>query len=170
VGTSISYWTTDAVDPNVRAAVMAEARHLESRRWWGEPICFFDWEGKEHQLAGDTKPFGSIRLRSDGTEVDLAASGDEEEFELDWFMAYREMKIICEQLARWSATHGLTFEVSLSGAPLGVVTRGDAAEVLAALREMSGDFKVAWGVDDAADAMREEQAWRRYPERAAPAR
>src|SRR5262249_5197189 len=106
MGVAISYWTTGPVDPHTKQRIMDDADRVNaSRAWCAEPICFFEWRGKEQQLSGHTKLFLLCYSSTDGDLIDVEPDDDT-------FMAARDLDFIVDQLTRWSRAHELGWELN----------------------------------------------------------
>ncbi|MGE0546061.1 MAG: hypothetical protein AB7O24_07415 [Kofleriaceae bacterium] len=132
MGVELSYWTTAAIEPALRARIEREASELSANReWWCESLVFFEWPGKPG-LAGSTKIFfggGYSTESGDFVEVDPRD---------DMFLAARDASFIVAELARWSGLHGFSWEL-VCGEPIGRIVAGSVElrveEFLAALAD-----------------------------------
>jgi hypothetical protein len=117
MGVSISYWTVQSPSREVVEAIKGEAERINgSRRWWMEPLMFFDWPEHAGKLAGDTKVYWHGRT----------LHGEYREFrhEDNCFMEARDVTFIIDQLARWSKEHAIDWEVTFFE-PYGFIVNGE---------------------------------------------
>ena len=124
MSSSLSYESYAPLAEDVRSSVTA---HIESAAgdydWWCEPIHFFDRPDLPEHLTGNTKLF---LLHDDPSS--------------DSFMAHADATKIVELLASASREFGISWKLSLEGAPVGNVVDGapdaDATDSLNGLLEI----------------------------------
>lgn len=112
---SLTYATTEKIADEIARRIQSEARQLQ-HDWWAEDLSFFDDPEGEGRLYGEMKLFLIGYAPSQGYhEVDP---------EEDSLMAWRDASFIGEQLAKWSAVHGIEWELSCEGEVIGTVKNG----------------------------------------------
>ena len=115
MGVSLSYSTTEPVRPEVRKAIEADARRLNTERdWWSENLIFYRDRARPKHLTGDTKVYlglGDDLFDEDGEGEETS----EADFEDDQFMGLYEARFIVLTLARWSKEHGVSWVVEMAG-------------------------------------------------------
>lgn len=145
MGVSLGYISSDTLAADIQTAVKADAERInEQRRWWCEPLSFFQCPDHENKLAGATKLFLPSYSTDDGGYVEVDPADD-------CFMAARDAQFIIEQLARWSGQHDITWRLELEGSEIGSVANG---EVGADLMEMVHQLPLL-GLEDPEAAMME---------------
>ena len=143
MGSSLSYWTIESVPANVKAQIAVEAATVGQRHaWWGEPLHFFDWPGKETKLAGDSRVYLESRETASGNAVEA----DPDDYE---FMFYRDSRFIIDQLERWSSAHAISWQLVFAGQDVGTIQGGQADAALAGwLREIAQTVGAGDGTGD----------------------
>lgn len=121
MGVGFSYTSLELVSPKAKAAILDEAE-VDSGRLWlvTEGICFFDVDHPD--LKG--KLVGSSKISPQAEEI--AANPDAEKDDFDY---------IVRQLEKWSAEHGVDWELSVEGGTLGFVREGKRDDQLATALE-----------------------------------
>ena len=101
---SFEYISSGSVDSKISASIRDEADKLSCQRNWTNctPIKFYESDG-------DGKLFGSSKLGF--TEEKADQGGD--------------MRFIIDQLRTWSKQHGIEWEISMVGMPLGSIRAGE---------------------------------------------
>lgn len=131
MSTSLSYETASQVGDKLRDQIRTHVEAAASGyEWWCESICFFDHPDKRQHLTGDTKLF----LLLDDPAIDS-------------FMAHADAMKIAECLASASREFGVSWNLSLGGAPVGTISNGTLEDdVLASLNSLL-DFCTMMGVE-----------------------
>ncbi len=124
MGVSLSYTTDENVSAELRASVASESAIINcKRRWWCEPICFFDWPGREGKLAGDSKLFVLDYPSPDGVvELDPLE---------DLFLAMNDLLFIVRYLCKWSKSYSLSWRLDFAGDSIGGIEDGRPDKALA---------------------------------------
>jgi hypothetical protein len=102
----------------VQAAIEADLpQALKAHDWWAESLHFFESGEGDGHLYGDTKIFLIGYSTEDGGYQEV----DPKE---DCLMAYRDTCFILERLAEWSRRHGVAWQISCVGEPVGTIMAG----------------------------------------------
>jgi hypothetical protein len=129
MGVCLGYSTTQPVSPEVRTSIEAEANQASPPHgWWTEPLAFYGSTRGDECMRGRTKIFLIGYSTDAGGYVEVA--GEE-----DCLMAYRDSCFITERLADWSRRHGVTWEVSCAGQPIGLIDNGRCDQQLVSYLE-----------------------------------
>lgn len=107
MGVSFSYFTLEDVSNEVRDVIQAEAKSInESRDWTStEALCFFQMEGYESKVFGDSKFFAD----GVGSEAD----------------GIPDVERIVDALKDWSRRLNISWQIRAEGSEVGVIQAGE---------------------------------------------
>ena len=154
MGVSLSYWSVQKPSSEVIEAIKADAYRVNAtRHWWCERLKFFDWQGYEGYLAGDTKV------------IPMAYFG-QIEGEDNLLMAAREVFFIVGQLKRWWKQYGIDWRLDCEGQE-GFIIGG---QLDSGAQQLVADFRAMAEIpDEMSEAEMESKAAQileRHPSRA----
>ncbi len=129
MGISIMYTPLSPVSKEVRAAIIEDAKAVNSQHsWWAEGLWLDD---SEDSFFGATKIFLSGYTASDGSFVPTDPDDD-------LFMACRDIHFIINTLARWAKQYEIEWDIDMEG-PAGVVTPDGPDDQLREMLSVLGD-------------------------------
>jgi hypothetical protein len=116
---TLDYSTVQQVAPNVRQAIIADAKRVAvSHDWWCERLDFYEPDDSDGRLEGGNK------IHLIGYTTDDGGYRSVDDIDEDDFMALRDTLFVLEQLARWSERFSLTWVLECAGERVGAIDHG----------------------------------------------
>jgi hypothetical protein len=131
VGIHFCFDSAESVAPQVEQAIRKENERMASNRPWVlcEPPEFYATE-EDGRLRGGSK----LNLLPDPNEFVEAGQATRERTDLEDLL---------DLLSRWSRLHGITWELTIEGQPIGIIQNGSCdqaiLEAIAAMARLGED-------------------------------